>query len=152
MRILGIDPGYAILGWSVIEKDLKLINYGTIETHKDKCIEDRILEIHNALTEILNKYKPQTVAIERLFFSKNTKTAIDVAKTIGAIILTVKMHGLELHEYQPNQVKIALTGYGRASKEQMQTMVKTIFNLKKIPTPDDAADALAIAASHSFKL
>ncbi len=152
MKILGIDPGYGILGWSVIDKSLKLIDFGTIETPASDLLADRLFFIHQQLEQIIHTYKPDCASIEKLFFQKNTKTAIDVAKALGVIVLTLKKFDLPFSEYTPNQVKQALTGFGRASKEQMQQMVKTIFNLKEIPEPDDAADALAIAACHSFSL
>ncbi len=151
MIILGIDPGYAILGWSVIKNDLTLIQYGTIESDSSEPFENRLLKIHNELSEIIERYKPDCVSMEKLFFQKNTKTAIDVAKVLGAVILTVTMLDITYFEYTPSQVKMALTGFGRASKEQIQHMVKTIFKLENVPKPDDAADALAIAACHSFR-
>ncbi len=152
MKILGIDPGFGTLGWAIVKHNLDVIDYGAIETKSSLAIEERLLEIHNKLTLIINKYNPDCVAVERLFFAKNTKTALDVAKCIGVLLLTVKLSGLSYDEYTPSQVKTALTGYGRASKEQMQNMVTKIFRLKEIPRPDDVADALAIAACHSFNL
>ena len=151
MKILGIDPGYGILGWSVIEKNLKLIDYGTIETCSSNNLDERIFIIHNELSKIISHYKPDCVAIEKLFFSKNTKTAIDVAKAIGAILLTVRIANLEYFEYTPLQVKQALTGYGRASKSQVEIMLTKLYNVKKIHGPDDAADAVAVATCHSFR-
>jgi len=152
VRILGIDPGYGILGWSVIENDLKIVQYGTIETAAHKRIDDRLLEIHEGISYIISTYSPDCAAIEKLYFAKNTTTALDVAKTIGVILLALKKANLDYAEYSPSQVKQSITTYGRASKQQMQTMIKTIFNLKEIPRPDDAADALAIAACHSFRI
>ena len=151
MKILGIDPGYGILGWSVIEKSLKLIDYGTIETCSSNNIDERIFIIHNELSKIISHYKPDCVAIEKLFFSKNTKTAIDVAKAIGAILLTVRIADLEYFEYTPLQVKQAITGFGRASKSQVEIMLKKLYNVKNIHGPDDAADAVAVATCHSFR-
>jgi crossover junction endodeoxyribonuclease RuvC len=151
MRIMGIDPGYAILGWSIIEDSLRIIEYGVITTDKALPLEDRILVIHNNLNSIIARYKPETAAIEKLFFQKNTKTALEVTKVIGAVLLTLKLSGIQLGEYTPTQVKMSITGYGRASKEQMQTMMMRLLNMKEIPTPDDAADALAIAVCHSCK-
>jgi crossover junction endodeoxyribonuclease RuvC len=151
VRILGIDPGYGRLGWSVVDKNLKLIDYGVIETASDKKIDERILDIHNRLTEIITLHKPRCAAIEKLFFIKNVTTGIDVAKTIGAVILTLRLHGIGYHEYTPTQVKQAVTGYGRAGKEQVKFMMKSIFKLKELPTPDDASDALAIALCHSLR-
>lgn len=152
MRILGIDPGFGTLGWAVVEKDLKVIDYGVIETYADAPLDERLLEIHEKIKEIIRTYSPKSVAIERLFFAKNTKTALDVSKCIGVILLTTRLAGLHYIEYTPLQIKTALTGYGRASKGQIQTMVVKIFRLKEVPRPDDVADALAIAACHSFNL
>ena len=151
MRILGIDPGYGILGWSVIEKNQRLIDYGIIETTSSLPIEDRLFEIHTRLVEIITLYKPDCAAIEKLFFVKNITTGIDVAKTIGAVILTLKLHNICYYEYTPSQIKQAITGYGRAGKDQMKFMIKSIFKLNELPSPDDAADALAIAFCHSLK-
>jgi crossover junction endodeoxyribonuclease RuvC len=151
MRIMGIDPGYGILGWSIIEDTLRIIDYGIITTNKNLALEARILAIHNGLNSIIERCKPDTAAIEKLFFQKNTKTAMEVSKVIGAVILTLTLSGIELNEYTPTQVKMSITGYGRASKEQMQTMMMRLLNMREIPTPDDAADALAIAVCHSCK-
>ncbi len=152
MRILGIDPGFGTLGWAVVEKDLRVAEYGVIETSPDCAIDERLLYIHTAITEIIQKHNPDCVAIERLFFAKNTKTALDVSKCIGVILLTTKLAGLTYKEYTPLQVKTALTGYGRATKNQILQMVVRLYSLKEIPQPDDAADALAIAACHAFSL
>ncbi len=152
MKILGIDPGFGTLGWAVVEHNLNVVDYGAIETSPKLPIDQRLLEIHEKINDIIDTYGPHCVALERLFFAKNTKTALDVAKSIGVVLLTTRLKGLSYNEYTPPQVKIALTGYGRASKDQMQKMVVKIFRLKEIPRPDDAADALAIAACHSFNL
>ena len=148
MKVLGIDPGFGIVGWAVAEKDFKLVSYGTINTLKEISIEGRLTDIHYSLKEIIKKYKPDSAALERLFFSKNTKTAIDVAKAKGVIQMTLHMEGLSPRDYSPVQVKSIITGYGRASKEQMQKMIQKIYKLDIIPAPDDAADALAIATCH----
>jgi crossover junction endodeoxyribonuclease RuvC len=108
--------------------------------------------IHIELSNIIEKYSPTCAAIEKIFFSKNTKTALDVAKVTGAVMLTIWQYRLDMTEYTPNQVKMALTGFGMATKEQMQTMIKTVFKLSTVPKPDDAADALAIALCHSFSM
>lgn len=152
MRILGIDPGFAIVGWSIIDTGMKLVDFGAIETSPSLPLDDRLFLIHNSLKEIISRYKPEEAAIERLFFSRNTTTGMDVARASGVIILTLKMAGLEFREYTPSQVKLALTGSGRATKEQMQVMVMRIFGIRELPKPDDAADAIAIAACHSFTL
>jgi len=151
VRILGIDPGYGVLGWSVIDKDQKLIDYGTITTGPAACLDERLLEIHNKLAAIIALYKPEFAALEKLFFTRNIKTGIDVAKTMGAIILTLKLHNIGYSEYTPSQVKQAVTGYGRAGKEQMKLVIKSIFRMTEIPQSDDAADALAIALCHSLR-
>jgi len=151
VRILGIDPGYGILSWAVIEKNQKLIDYGIIETSSGISIGERILEIHHKLNEIINKYRPESAGVEKLFFTKNMTTGLDVAKTIGAVILTLKLNKIGYSEYTPSQVKQAITGYGRADKEQMMLMIKTIFAMKELPKRDDAADALAIALCHSLR-
>jgi crossover junction endodeoxyribonuclease RuvC len=151
VRILGIDPGYGILGWAVIDYNQKLIDYGIIETGSDKRIEERLLDIHNKLNSIIGQYGPDTAGVEKLFLTKNMTTGLDVAKTIGAIILTLKLNNISYSEYTPSQVKQAITGYGRAGKDQMMLMIKTIFNMKELPVRDDAADALAIALCHSLR-
>lgn len=152
MRILGIDPGYATLGWAIIDGSLKIVDYGLVETNNNIRIDERLFIIHNQINKIIANYSPQCVAIEKLFFAKNTKTAIDVAKCIGVVLLTAKLNNLDYDEYSPSQVKNAITGYGRASKDQIQNIIMKIFKLKEIPRPDDAADALAIAACHFLNL
>jgi crossover junction endodeoxyribonuclease RuvC len=150
VTILGIDPGYAILGWSVIDSCLKLHDYGVIQTDSNLDIDNRLFIIHGSLSSIIKTHKPDCLSIEKLFFQKNTKTAIDVAKAIGSVILTAKIHGLNIYEYSPVQIKKSLTGFGNAPKIQMQNMIKTIFKLESIPQPDDAADAVAIALCHAL--
>ena len=150
MRILGIDPGFGTLGWAVVEKNQKLIDCGVIKTTSGQPIDKRLLEINRALTALIERYRPDAAALEKLFFSKNIKTGMDVAKTIGAIILTLTLHDIRYQEYTPLQVKQAITGYGRAGKDQMKLMIKNIFRLIEAPTPDDAVDACAIALCHSL--
>lgn len=150
MRILGIDPGYGRLGWSIIDTDLRLIDYGVIETVSDDCFDDRLLSIHQKLQTIIERHRPDAAAIEKLYFARNTTTALDVAKAIGVVVLTIRLAGLCYQEYTPSQVKCALTGYGRATKEQMQKMIMMLFKLAEVPRPDDAADALAVATCHSL--
>jgi len=150
VRILGIDPGYGILGWAIIEEHLMIIDFGVIETLKNTGIEDRLSLIYFGVTEIINQYRPDCVAIERLIFSANTKTALDVAKCIGVILLSAKLAGLKFTEYSPLEIKKSIVGYGRASKKQIQTMIMKIFNINEVPQPDDAADAIAIAVCHSL--
>ena len=154
MIILGIDPGYAIVGYGVIEKvgsKTNVIDYGVITTHKDERMCDRLLKIADALEIIIDKYRPDCFALEELFFQNNQKTAINVAMARGVTlyIANKKLGSDCLYEYTPLQIKQALTGNGRAEKHQVQYMVKAILNLKSIPKPDDAADALAVALCHS---
>jgi crossover junction endodeoxyribonuclease RuvC len=149
-RILGIDPGYGILGWGVIEKDLRVVEFGVITTPPGTAIESRLFLIHRELQDIITRLAPDSAALEKLFFAKNTTTAFDVAKAVGAVYLTLAMNEIPFSEYTPPQVKQAVTGYGRASKGQMQQMIMKIFGLSALPSPDDAADALAVAACHSL--
>jgi len=146
VRILGIDPGYGSLGWAVIDSDFKILGYGAIHTGFDERIDERLFQIRSRLLEIIETHRPDCAAIEKLFFSRNTTTALDVAKTMGVVLLTFRENGIDFSEYAPVQVKRAITGYGKAAKEQMQVMITKIFGIKEIPKPDDAADAIAIAA------
>lgn len=151
LRILGIDPGTATTGWAVVEEDKKsprLVACGCVNTSKLKTDADRLVEIGRDISSLIKKYKPDESAIEDLFFFKNLKTAITVAQARGVILYEIKKNLLPLFSYTPLQVKQALTGYGRADKNQIQTMVKNILKLKAIPKPDDAADAIAIAICH----
>lgn len=152
MKILGIDPGYSILGWAVIEHSFKIVSYGTVETNDMPHLDDKLMKIHHAIKTIIDTYQPEAVSIEKLFFAKNTKTALDVAKCIGAVILSLKMANLSHTEYTPLQVKMSITGYGRASKIQIQNMMMKIFRIPELPKPDDAADAIAIATCHSLNI
>ncbi|MBI1857098.1 crossover junction endodeoxyribonuclease RuvC [Candidatus Saccharibacteria bacterium] len=154
MRILGIDPGTGILGFGVIEIDDKnkahLVDAGVIRTvvHEDTSV--RLLTIYDELTSIIKEFRPQIMAVEKLFFAKNVTTAMTVAQARGVVLLLGKQHNMELHEYTPLQIKQALTGYGRANKKQIQEMVKIILGLKEVPRSDDCADALAAAICHSM--
>ena len=154
MRIIGIDPGTGILGFGVIEVDArgnpKMITAGVITTPAHTPLEDRLLEIFDGLTEIIAETKPEVMSIEKLFFAQNVTTAISVSHARGVAMLTGKQAGLEIAEYTPLQIKQTLTGYGRASKKQMQEMVKLQLGLNSIPKPDDAADGLAAAITHSL--
>lgn len=151
LRILGIDPGTATVGWAVLEvengKPIPL-QYGDISTPAGTPLPDRIHEICTDIEQIIDLYKPHETSIEKIFFFKNLKTAIDVSQARGAMLLTLKRKCLTIAEYTPLQIKQSLTGYGRAEKQQIQQMVKTVLSLKTIPKPDDAADALAIALCH----
>lgn len=150
MSILGIDPGFGRCGWGVIGSEMEVLEYGVIETSPSMPIEDRLLEIHQFLSAIISKHQPSSCGIEKLYVSRNTKTIINVAQSLGVILLTLRLVSIPFAEYTPTQVKLALTGYGHAPKEQMQTMVKRILGLQSLPQPDDAADALAIALCHSL--
>ena len=152
MIILGIDPGYALVGFGVIEtigNHSVSKNYGCIKTSASMDFFSRMKQINTELKAILSASKPQQLSIEKLYFSKNTKTAIDVAQVRGAIIQEALNHGLDVYEYSPNEVKLAITGYGAADKPQMQKMVQTLLKLATIPKPDDTADALALALCHA---
>lgn len=151
MRILGIDPGYATIGYGVVEYDnfhFKTIAYGAITTTPDKAFCDRICDIYDDVNTIINKYQPDCVSIEKLYFNTNTTTAIDVAQARGVILLAARKKGTDIFEYTPLQVKQSITGYGRAAKHQVMEMVKNLLQLKSIPRPDDTADALALAICH----
>lgn len=151
MIILGIDPGTAITGYGLIEhigSKHRLIEYGVIKSKGIEELAVRLNEIYLGISHIIDEYKPDHMAVEELFFNKNTKTALAVGHARGVIILAGHMKGLPIFEYTPLQVKQSVVGYGRAEKQQVQYMVKTILNLGIIPKPDDAADALAIAICH----
>ncbi len=154
MIILGLDPGLATLGYGVIEKDNKgnsrAIDCGVILSPKDEGLPVRLAMLEEGLCKILDKYQPDEVAIEELFFSKNITTGIAVAHARGVILLTCVKKCGKLYEYTPMQIKQALTGYGRADKKQMQSVVASLLKLKTIPKPDDAADALGVALCHAF--
>ncbi len=151
MIILGIDPGYGIIGYGVIdtEKPNMVLDYGAITTPKEASFPERLQEIEENLKFLFDKYKPEVVAIEELFYFKNQKTVIQVAQARGVIILACQKYCGKIYEYTPLQIKQALTGHGRAEKAQVQYMVKAILGLNSVPKPDDAADALAVAICHS---
>jgi crossover junction endodeoxyribonuclease RuvC len=151
MIILGIDPGIAIVGWGVLEysgSKFKVIDFGSIQTPSTMSTEDRLCVIYDALSSIIQKYKPEQMAIEELFWNTNQKTGIRVSEARGVVLLCARKHGLEIAEYTPLQVKQAVVGYGRAEKKQVISMVTMLLNLAKPPKPDDTADALAIAICH----
>lgn len=152
MIILGIDPGYAIVGFGVIEKfghNIRVLDYGVITTPKEDSMPIRLNSIYDSLCVLIDKYKPDAMAIEELFFQNNQKTAINVAQARGVVVLAGKQKIGNLYEYTPLQIKQALTGQGRAEKRQVQYMVKAILGLNSVPKPDDAADALAAALTHA---
>lgn len=154
MIILGVDPGLATLGYGVIEKNeqgaFRMLDYGVVLTPKNEGLPVRLAMLEEGLNKVLEKYHPDEVAMEELFFSKNITTGIAVAHARGVALLTCVKECGKLYEYTPMQVKQALTGYGKAEKKQIQTMVATMLHLEEIPKPDDAADALAIALCHGF--
>ena len=153
MIIVGFDPGIATLGYGVIKtekgKKPQMLDYGIVSTPKDENIAVRLAMLEKGVKQILDKYKPDEVAIEELFFAKNVKTGIAVAHARGVVLLTCIKECGRIYEYTPLQIKQALTGYGRAEKQQIQAMVKMFLNLKAVPKPDDAADALAVALTHA---
>ncbi len=152
MRILGIDPGFATLGYGIIELNgsrFKTIKYGAITTSTQMNMSERLKKIFFELNELILKYEPQEASIEELFFNKNTKTALLVGQARGVVMVACANKNLQVFEYTPLQIKQALVGYGRAEKKQVQIMVKNILNLNDIPKPDDTADALAAAVCHA---
>lgn len=153
MIILGIDPGLATMGYGVISAargNFKVVDYGVVTTPKEDTLPKRLFQIEDGVKELIEAFKPDNIAIEELFFSKNITTGIPVAEARGVILLTaVKSLGNEVYEYTPNQIKQAITGYGGADKIQMQHMVQALLRLKSVPRPDDAADALAVALCHA---
>lgn len=152
MIILGIDPGLAIVGWGIIESvrgNIRPIAYGAITTPAHTDIEARLLMIQNDMESLINKYKPDEMAIEELFFNTNITTGIAVAEARGVIICTAHRLGVKISEYTPLQVKQAVVGYGKAEKRQVISMVTTMLKLPKPPKPDDTADAVAIAICHA---
>ncbi len=151
MRILGIDPGYAIVGWGVIDYEssrFRVVDYGSVQTKAGTDTVERLEKVYQGINTIIERYKPEHMAIEELFFNTNATTAIVVAEARGVTLLAARQHGLVIGEYTPLQVKQAVVGYGRAEKEQVIRMVTTVLGLEKPPKPDDTADALAIAICH----
>ena len=151
MIVLGIDPGLATLGYGVLKREngrIEVLDYGVVLTPKEECIPKRLEMIESGISAIIDKFHPDEVAMEELFFTNNQKTAIAVAEARGVALLTCVKKVPKLYEYTPLQIKQGLTGYGRADKNQIQQMVKLFLKLKTIPKPDDAADALAVALCH----
>jgi crossover junction endodeoxyribonuclease RuvC len=146
--VLGIDPGTAMTGYGIIERTgshLRLIDYGCLETVPDRPLPARLLLIHEAIEGLIEDHRPSLVGVERLFFNRNVQTAFAVGQARGVILLAAAEHGLPVFEYGPHEVKIAVTGYGRAPKDQVQRMVQVVLGMATLPRPDDAADALAVA-------
>ena len=152
MTIVGIDPGYAIVGYGAVEfksNAFKTLEYGAVTTPAGMSFDKRLAVIDREITELMARRKPDSIAVEKLFFNTNQKTAIDVAQARGVMIVAAARLGIPVFEYTPLQVKTAVVGYGRAEKEQVQEMTRIILGLDKVPRPDDVADALAIAICHS---
>ncbi len=148
LLIIGIDPGFAITGFGVVEymeNRFSVQDFGAITTKASVPFQERLLMLEKGLNEVIERYRPEEIAVEKLFFSRNAKTALDAAHGRGIAVLAAARSGALFSEYTPLQVKQAVTGYGRATKEQVQQMVKVLLGLKSIPKPDDAADALAVA-------
>lgn len=153
MRVIGIDCGTAITGWAVLEREedrniYNVIDYGVIRTSSKSPMPLRLSELYEDLNKLVKKHKPVEMAVESIFFFKNQKTVISVGQARGVTILAGVNLNLEVYDYTPLQVKQAITGYGRADKQQVQRMVKTILGLREVPKPDDAADALAVCICH----
>ncbi|MFL5806586.1 MAG: crossover junction endodeoxyribonuclease RuvC [Roseiflexaceae bacterium] len=153
MRTLGIDPGTAIMGWGIVDEAdsaLRLVDFGTLTTPAGMAAHDRLVILYDQLCDLLRAHQPDAAAVEELFFGKNVNTAISVGQARGVALLALAQAGVPIHEYKPTAVKQAVAGYGGADKKQMQEMVRLTLRLDKIPRPDDAADALAIAICHTY--
>lgn len=152
MIILGIDPGYAIVGWGVIEytaNRFTVVDYGAVTTEAGTPFNDRLKAVYDGIDSIMKRYSPEALSIEKLFYNTNAKTVIDVAQARGVINLAAVKNSVPIFEYTPLQVKQSVVGYGRAEKKQVQEMTRVILKLEKIPKPDDTADALAMAICHA---
>ena len=150
MIVLGIDPGTAALGYGVVERtggNLRAVDYGLVSTTPDMSLPERLLRIHEALTELIETHQPDLVGVERLFFSKNAQTAFGVGQARGVVLLAAAEHGIPVREATPNEIKMGVTGFGGADKEQVGRMVAVILRLDEVPSPDDTSDALACAIS-----
>ena len=151
MTVLGIDPGYAIVGCGVVEQKnnkFRMLHYGAILTQAHSPFNEKKKKIFDEADALMKEYRPDAVAMEKLFFNTNQKTAIDVAQARGVLVLAAQKNGIPVYEYTPLQVKQSVVGYGRAEKKQVQEMTRVLLSLDKIPKPDDAADALAMAICH----
>ncbi|MFD2670463.1 crossover junction endodeoxyribonuclease RuvC [Marinicrinis sediminis] len=152
MRILGIDPGIAIVGFGFVDKkgnQLSPVQYGCIQTEAHTESGERLKQIYEAVCELMDRYQPDEIAVEKLFFNRNVTTAFAVGQARGVVLLAAAQRGVNIAEYTPLQVKQAVVGYGKAEKKQVQEMVKMILKLRVVPKPDDVADALAIAICHA---
>ena len=148
MKVLGIDPGTAALGYGIVERTggrLREVDHGCLTTSPDLSLPERLLAIHSLVDELLSLHQPDFVGVERLFFSRNVQTALGVGQARGVVLLAAAQHGTPVREATPNEVKSAIAGYGAADKEQVQRMVQLVLGMSELPRPDDAADALAVA-------
>jgi len=152
MVILGIDPGTACTGYGVltVERSPQVTKFGCIYTSADKEMSERLKTIYQRVTGLIEQYHPNEVAVEQIFFSKNAKTALSIGQARGIIMLAASLTGIKTFDYTPLEIKQAVVGYGRAEKEQVQYMLKDLLHLAEIPSPDDAADALAVALCHYY--
>ncbi len=150
MLVLGIDPGTAITGFGLVEQDdeQRLVDAGAILTPAGTPLPERLLTIHQQLSGVIDTFRPDAVAVEELFFSKNVRTAMSVGHARGVVLLAAAQAGLPIYHYKPSEVKVAVTGYGNADKAQVQEMVRLLLHLDETPKPDDVADAIAIAICH----
>lgn len=155
MIILGVDPGLATVGWGVIETDShrhRLLQYGTLNTGAKETLPIRLRSIYEGFMELIEIFHPDHIAVEELFFARNVTTALSVGSARGVILVAAVRHTENLFEYTPMQIKQAVVGYGKADKQQVQSMVKLLLSMEKIPSPDDAADALAVAITHAHSV
>lgn len=151
MIVLGIDPGYALMGWGVVESQggrMRLLGYGVVETHAGEPVQHRLRALQQGVRQLVATYQPDDVAFEELFFARNVTTALTVGAARGAAIIAAAEYTENLYEYTPMQIKQAVTGWGKADKKQIQQMVKLLLHLEEIPWPDDAADGIAAAITH----
>ncbi len=152
MLVIGIDPGTAITGYGLVRErsdgSLEAVDYGAILTAKTTPMPQRLIQIFESLVEVLDRFKPQAAAVEQLFFQRNVRTALSVGQARGVVLLALAQAGLSVGEYTPLEIKQAVAGYGGADKNQVQQMVRALLELREIPRPDDAADALAVAICH----
>ncbi len=155
MRIIGIDPGIARTGWGIVDKEkniIKAVAYGCFETSQKDSLEERLLALYEGMLSLMDKFSPEVVSVEELFFNTNAKTALIVGHARGVIMLAAAKKKLPIAVYTPLQVKIAVTGYGRAEKKQVGQMIKTLLKLSEVPKLDDTSDALAIGLTHAFTM
>ena len=152
MITLGVDPGIAILGYGVItgEDDPAILDVGVVQTTPAELMPDRLLRLYEDLTAVIETCRPDVMAVEQLFFARNVTNALSVGQARGVVLLAAARFGIPVAEYKPSEVKLAVAGHGNADKQQMQTMVQLILGLDTMPTPDDAADALAVAICHVY--